>query len=132
MILNKGRLVGEESGAGLVGADPLANGNSTHTVVLNWDGEREKVAAALSGVAGVADLLITPDGAEVFIAGNPAEIRPKLVESVLAAGGRLQNLSDKGPSLEDLFLKLTGTTPAGPVSEPDDDPDAIHGGGPTS
>ncbi len=45
----------------------------------------------------------------MVIAGNPVEIRPKLVESVLAAGGLLQNIQDKGPSLEDLFLKLTGT-----------------------
>ncbi len=132
LILNKGRLVGEQSAAGLAAADPLAAGIATHTVVLNWDGDREKVAAALSNVAGVDDLVITPDGAEVVIAGNPVEIRPKLVESVLASGGLLQNLSDKGPSLEDLFLKLTGTEPAEPINEPDDDPDATTGGGSTS
>ena len=76
------------------------------------------MAAALAQVAGVDDVIITDEGAEVLIAGNPVEIKPKLVESVLAAGGRLQNIQDKAgtePSLEDLFLKLTGT-----VRKPED------------
>ena len=111
LILDHGRLVGEQSAAGLADADPLAAGLATHTVVLNWDGDRQKVAAALAKVAGVDNLVVTDHGAEVVIAGNPVEIRPKLVESVLAAGGLLQNIHDKGPSLEDLFLKLTGTEP---------------------
>ena len=54
------------------------------------------------------EVVVTALGAEVIIAGNPVEIRPKLVESVLKAGGQLQNIQDKGPSLEDLFLRLTG------------------------
>ena len=132
LILDKGRLVGEESAAGLASADPLAAGIATHTVVLNWDGDRQKVADALAEVAGVDDLVITADGAEVVIAGNPVEIRPKLVESVLAAGGLLQNLSDKGPSLEDLFLKLTGTEPADAWPDSPDDPEASDGGGSSS
>lgn len=114
LILDRGRLVGEETAAGLAAADPLAAGLATHTVVLNWDGDRDKVAAALAQVAGVDDLIVTEHGAEVVIAGNPVEIRPKLVESVLAAGGLLQNIHDKGPSLEDLFLKLTGTETRNP------------------
>jgi hypothetical protein len=57
---------------------------------------------------GVDEVVVTDQGAEVLIAGNPVEIRPRLVESVLASGGRLQGLQDKGPSLEDLFLRLTG------------------------
>ncbi len=122
LILDRGRLVGEESAAGLVAADPLAAGIATHTVVLNWDGDRDKVAAALAQVAGVEDLTITADGAEVIIGGNPVEVRPKLVESVLAAGGLLQNIQDKGPSLEDLFLKLTGADPE-PKPAADDDLD---------
>jgi len=107
LILDRGRLVGEHSADGLseVG-DTEARSNST--VVLSWDGDREAVAVALAEVTGVDDVVITPEGAEVSIAGNPVEVRPKLVESVLRAGGQLQNISDKGPSLEDLFLRLTG------------------------
>lgn len=123
LILDQGRLVGEESAAGLAAADPLAAGIATHTVVLNWDGDRDKVAAALARVAGVDNLTITERGAEVVIAGNPVEIRPKLVESVLAAGGLLQNIHDKGPSLEDLFLKLTGAAPAAESPAPEAEPD---------
>ena len=66
------------------------------------------MAAALARVAGVDDVTITATGAEVNIAGNAVEIRPRLVESVLQAGGLLQNIHDKGPSLEDLFMRLTG------------------------
>ena len=127
LILDKGQLVGEQSAAGLAAADPLAAGLATHTVVLYWDGDREAVAAALSRVAGVDDVKITTSGAEVVIAGNPVEIRPKLVESVLAAGGLLQNIQDKGPSLEDLFLRLTGAVPeppSPPAGDPADGPEA--------
>jgi ABC-2 type transport system ATP-binding protein len=112
LILDRGRLVGEESASGLVGANQLAAGLATHTVVLNWDGDRAEVAAALARVAGVDEVTVTDRGAEVIIGGNPVEIRPKLVESVLAAGGLLQNIQDKGPTLEDLFLRLTGAVPA--------------------
>jgi len=125
LILDKGRLVGEESASGLAATDPLAAGLATHTVILNWDGDREQVAAALAQVVGVDALTITDEGAEVIIAGNPVEIRPKLVASVLGAGGLLQNIQDKGPSLEDLFLRLTGVDQSedGPDNaEPDGDP----------
>jgi len=114
LILDKGclvadRLVGEldTMGAGLEAMLPT---DGPHCVMLTWDGDKDKVAAALAAVAGVDEITITDSGAEVIIGGNPVEIRPKLVESVLAAGGRLQNIQDKGPSLEDIFLKLTGAT----------------------
>ena len=112
LILDRGRLVGDETTQDLEkhgsGLDGSGNGDSRQTVVLTWDGNREAVASALAKVTGVDDLIVTEKGAEVSIAGNPVEIRPKLVESVIGAGGRLQNIHDKGPSLEDLFLRLTG------------------------
>ena len=75
---------------------------------LTWDGDREAVGAALARVVGVDEVRLTDDGAEVLIGGNPIEVKPRLVESVLAAGGRLQRLEEHGPTLEDLFLRLTG------------------------
>jgi ABC-2 type transport system ATP-binding protein len=105
LILDKGRLVGEESPERL---QQNGFGGGAHTVVLSWDGDRQAVVRALAEVTGVDDVIITEAGAEVIIGGNPVEIRPKLVESVLAAGGQLQNIQDKGPTLEDLFLRLTG------------------------
>ncbi len=108
LILDKGKLVGEESAVGLAQVDPASVGRGSSTVVLSWDGDRAAVADALAKVAGVDEVVVTGDGAEVIIAGNPVEVRPKLVESVLQAGGQLQNIQDKGPSLEDLFLRLTG------------------------
>ncbi len=108
LILDKGKLVGEESAVGLSRADSAVAGDGTSTVVLSWDGDRAAVAEALAKVAGVDEVVVTNEGAEVIIAGNPVEVRPRLVESVLQAGGQLQNIQDKGPSLEDLFLRLTG------------------------
>jgi ABC-2 type transport system ATP-binding protein len=108
LILDKGRLVGEESADGLAKAGAGTSAQATRTVVLSWDGDRAPVADALALVTGVDEVVITADGAEVIIAGNPVEVRPKLVASVLQAGGLLQNIQDKGPSLEDLFLRLTG------------------------
>jgi len=108
LILDKGRLVGEESAEGLARAGAATSGQATRIVVLSWDGDRSPVADALALVTGVDEVVLTADGAEVIIGGNPVVVRPKLVASVLQAGGLLQNIQDKGPSLEDLFLRLTG------------------------
>jgi hypothetical protein len=75
------------------------------------------VAAALAAVVGEQAVHLTDAGAEISIAGNPVEIKPRLVESVLGAGGRLQNLEDRGPTLEDLFLRLTGAVPEPPEED---------------
>lgn len=102
LILDHGRLVGEER------ADDLVDPAGRCTVLLTWEGNREAVASALAAVVGEDAVRVTDHGAEVAIAGNPVEIKPMLVDSVLRAGGRLQSLEDRGPTLEDLFLRLTG------------------------
>ncbi len=104
LILDKGRLVCEESAGSLA----RYGAGDKHVVSLTWDGDREAVGAALARVVGVEDVRLTDDGAEVLIGGNAIEVKPRLVESVLAAGGRLQRLEEHGPTLEDLFLRLTG------------------------
>jgi ABC-2 type transport system ATP-binding protein len=104
LILDKGRLVCEESAGSLA----RYGAGDRHAVSLTWDGDRDAVGAALARVVGVDEVRLTADGAEVLIGGNPIEVKPRLVESVLAAGGRLQRLEEHGPTLEDLFLRLTG------------------------
>jgi len=106
IILDKGKLVAEEQGASLVGT------TDQNTVLLSWDGQRDRVADALRDVVGDGAVTLTAEGAEVVIAGNPVEIKPQLVESLLRAGGRLQSMEDRGPTLEDMFLRLTGVMPA--------------------
>ena len=126
LILDHGRLVGAESTASL--ASPELGAAPGQQVSLSWDGDRQSVLRALAEVAGVEELTATDEGAEVLIAGNPVEIRPRLVESVLAAGGRLQNIQDvrrdQGPSLEDLFLRLTGADRQEAPTETEPDPGA--------
>lgn len=112
LILDHGRLVGEERGENLVDASGKA------TVRLSWEGNREAVIRELAGVVGQEAVRATETGAEIAIAGNPVEIKPRLVESVLRAGGRLQTLEDRGPTLEDLFLRLTGADPAAAADQP--------------
>jgi len=102
LILDHGRLVCEELAANLRGHEQIA------TVVLSWDGNREAVGRALAEVVGADAVRLTEHGAEIAIAGSAVEVKPRLVESVLRAGGRLQGLEDRGPTLEDLFLRLTG------------------------
>lgn len=116
LILDGGRLVGRDGAEGIAADDLAEMAGGARRVVLDWDGNRDEVAAALADVAGVDEIRVTGQGAEVLIAGNPVEIRPKLVESVVAAGGRLQGVQDRGPSLEDLFLRLTGADREDPDS----------------
>ncbi len=110
LILDRGRLVCEERAENLGDAEGA-------TVVVSWDGNRDQVARALAAVVGEDAVRLTDAGAEISIAGNAVEIKPRLVESVLGAGGKLQSLEDRGPTLEDLFLRLTGAAPA-PAPEP--------------
>ncbi len=103
LILDRGRLVCEERASSLTQLR-----DQHHVVTLTWDGARDAVLAALGAVAGVASARPTDDGAEVVVLGDPAEVKPRLVDALLAAGGRLQRMEDHGPTLEDLFLRLTG------------------------
>ncbi len=135
LILNEGKLVGENTAEMLAsghtdGNEVLDLGATGQRVVLSWDGDQTSVAEALRQIAGVDDLVITDDGVEVLIAGNPVEIRPKLVESVIQSGGRLQLIQDKGPSLEDMFLRLTGAdlSPDKPEENVSDTTDSDNAG----
>jgi ABC-2 type transport system ATP-binding protein len=110
LILDRGRLVAEESPQVL--AERLG-GESR--VRLAWDGPREAVLAALAVVPGVQRLSPVAEGAEVVLSAPPAEVRPRLVEAVVTAGGQLQHLEDHAPSLEDLYLQVTGREPEEPA-----------------
>ena len=90
--------------------------------VLSWDGDRDEVGRALVALVGEDAVRLTEEGAEVALTGSPAEIKPRLVEAVLRAGGRLQKLEDRGPTLEDLFLRLTGRGSGGRRREPEEGP----------
>jgi len=102
LILNKGRLVAEES------PDLLARElEAKPCIALAWDGKREEVCQQLAQLPGVVEVIRTEVGAEVSLAGDPGELNPQLVETVLSAGGRLQSMTNRSVSLEDLFLRLT-------------------------
>jgi ABC-2 type transport system ATP-binding protein len=103
LILHRGRLVAEEAPAVLA-----ARSETRPRVILAWNGAETMVRSALLAVPGVAEVIPTERGAEVVLSADPAEVRPLLAEAVMSRGGRLQQLEDRAPSLEDLFLQLTG------------------------
>jgi ABC-2 type transport system ATP-binding protein len=103
LILDRGRLVAEEHPATLAREHQMR-----HQVALEWKGPREAVMQALAGVDGVQEVRPTPTGAEVVLSREPEDVNPALAAAVQAAGGGLLGLRTAMPSLEDLFLRLTG------------------------
>ena len=108
LILDAGKLVAEERPEALA---QLCE--SRPEVILVWDGAETAVREAVAALPGVAEVIATEVGAKVVLDGDPATVRPELAAAVIGAGGRLQRLEDRSPSLEDLFLRLTGAARRG-------------------
>ncbi|ABL78955.1 ABC transporter related [Thermofilum pendens Hrk 5] len=102
-VMNRGRVIAEGAPRELV---EKAGGGAT--VKIEFDGELEKALGALSGVRGV----------EVVSAGNPVVLRVEDLEvqvagvfrALLGNGVNVKKVSLQPPSLEDVFLRLTGMT----------------------
>ncbi len=110
LILDRGRLVAEESPEILARrADTLP------CVALVWEGSQEEVRRALAQLPGVAEVIATDSGAEVTLSGDPVVVRPRLADTVQSGGGRLQSLTTRSITLEDLYLRLTGGRQEGGV-----------------
>jgi ABC-2 type transport system ATP-binding protein len=124
LILNRGRLVAEENPAVLA-----SQVDARPQVILRWSERRSEVLDALTMLEGVAEVLPTPEGADVVLRGEPERWRPQLAAAVHQAGGLLQGMQDRVVSLEDLFLRLTYNYPAGGESGRHAEPTAPTAGG---
>jgi ABC-2 type transport system ATP-binding protein len=63
--------------------------------------------AIVSAVKRLGPRSITVDGKRIIIdVGDPADENPRLVEAIVAAGGRIQGVTELLPSLEDVYLRL--------------------------
>jgi len=128
IIINKGRVVATDS---VVNLQSLAR--NAETVLLevaprNGELEPERVRQTLEKVAGVnrAEIKDSRAGAFVFeTEGRRGElVRGDLARAVIQGGWDLNELRPATMSLEEVFLKLTGTDPATEVAAPGQQDDA--------
>ncbi|HEY8765817.1 MAG TPA: ABC transporter ATP-binding protein [Dehalococcoidia bacterium] len=67
----------------------------------------DALLAALKAIPGVRDAEMTPRGVQLY-ADGAGGILPKVVQAVMDAGADLRDLSVSEPTLETVFIKLTG------------------------
>jgi ABC-2 type transport system ATP-binding protein len=101
-IVDRGRLLALETPAGL---KAMAPGGTLIEITL--DGEAAAVADAARAVPGVSRA--EPEGARLRVsADKPGEVLAGLIRAAETAGRTVQNIHLAPPSLETLFIALTG------------------------
>ena len=102
-IMDHGKILALDTPAALkqlVGADTI--------VTVKSDGEGDELAAALErGVDGVTRTRVIDGGVELHVEGSE-RIVPRVVSAAEGAGFELVDLSVAEPSLETVFINLTG------------------------
>ncbi len=71
-------------------------------------GDLNSLAAEMRGVEGVEKVKAT-DPSMVILVSNGRTLLPHLIAMVTAGGGKIESVSLKEPSLEDVFLHYTGS-----------------------
>src|SRR5262245_56106454 len=100
-IVDRGTLVAEDSPAALkrsIGSD---------VIIIRAQGRCEEAAAVLRDLAGVDRVDVRGEVVVAAVADGAAAISPVAV-ALAAAGIRVQDLSLRTPTLDDVFLTLTG------------------------
>jgi ABC-2 type transport system ATP-binding protein len=101
-ILNAGRLVAEGTPA------DLKRSIGTDVIVVRVDGNAGAALGALAGVAGVQ--AVDASGCEVVVtADNGAATIGPVAVALDSAGVPVRDLTLRTPTLDDVFLELTGT-----------------------
>jgi ABC-2 type transport system ATP-binding protein len=102
-IIDHGRILALDTPASLkqsVGADTI--------VTVKSSGDRQVLADLLAGaVEGVTRTRVVEGGAELHVK-SPERIVPRLVEAAESAGFDLVDLTVAAPTLENVFINLTG------------------------
>ncbi|MGB6442011.1 MAG: DUF4162 domain-containing protein, partial [Thermoplasmata archaeon] len=81
-----------------------AGASGKHTMV-RLDRASEELAAAVRARLGTRSVEVSGDQLIVGVE-DPDRENPEIAEAVVAAGGRIRELSQISPSLEDVYLKL--------------------------
>ncbi len=84
-----------------------ANIESVQTVVVTFDATGEDNVPSLAGLPGVNHEVKSGNQRRLYT-DSPADVIPAVVDFARKHGLRITNLSTLGPSLEDVFLKITG------------------------
>ncbi len=110
VIVDRGRVVAEGRTAALVQAH-----QAVERLWLRVRGPTAEVVAVLARLAEVAEVTAQPsdDGAaQLTVVARPGgELAPAVAAAVVARGWALLELRPLTPSLEDLFVRLTGDQP---------------------
>jgi ABC-2 type transport system ATP-binding protein len=107
LIISNGKLVGEGTPGELL---DMVSGNEQYSIRLKGgDGAAKK----LEGLPGVSQVHVESQNGELacsVVAEHGVDLRERIFDVAVASGAKLLELSHRSTSLEDVFLKLTGTT----------------------
>jgi ABC-2 type transport system ATP-binding protein len=111
-IVDHGRLLTLGSPQALVGTLP---GSATLEVTVAIPGDAGPLASALKALTAVnqAEIIGADDETariRLYVAADPAPLIPAVSDVIRSVGGRVTQVGIGTPSLEDVFLQLTGRT----------------------
>ena len=98
-IINKGRLVAQDTVEGL--SKKL---NLKPHITVTLDAMSPAIENAVKNLPGVDTVTITGNSIEIVCEGA---VKAKVILAISTAGGNIQNLQTKEPSLEDVFMRYT-------------------------
>jgi ABC-2 type transport system ATP-binding protein len=100
-IINAGRIVAEDT------PDALKRQIGTDVVIARVAGEVETARAAVAGIAGVGGVTVSHDELTISVDDGAATISPVAV-ALNGCGVKVLDLTLRTPTLDDVFLELTG------------------------
>lgn len=98
-IINKGSLVAEDSVEGL--SKKL---NLKPQIIVRVDSLNQKIEDAVRKLSGVDQVTVKKNTLEIVCEGA---MKAKVILAITNAGGNIQNLQTKEPTLEEVFLRYT-------------------------
>ena len=101
-IVNKGRIAAIDSPEKLKGTI-----QSVQSVEVAFDSPSADIMEVLKKIGGVSEVRKEGDKFRLY-AEDPSIVMPQLMEYSKTHGNRIVSMNTYGPSLEDVFIKLTG------------------------
>jgi len=101
LVIDHGRIVAEG------GPDELKRRISGDVVVIEVTGDAEVARTALAGVSGVRDAVVESTALRLTVERSDQAL-PRLLRALDAAGVGLASIALHRPTLDDVFLTLTG------------------------
>jgi ABC-2 type transport system ATP-binding protein len=112
-IINAGRIVAEGS------PDELKRQIGSDVVIARVDGDVETARSAVSGIAGVEGVTVRQDELTISVGDGAATISPVAV-ALNGCGVKVVDLTLRTPTLDDVFLELTGAHIQSDAAQEDD------------